>query len=433
MTQTQLLQELITSLLNTTGRAAVTPQTLASIYQHILNILRADQTDREQAIKDALAAVQTAQTAAGQAQAAAGQAQAAADDAKAMLDNFQLSANTGLRPFDYIAKDDETVFIGLTAGAIIYQGGRFRELTADGKIQDYAPYNIRNNNMGPLPPEQSNQFAAPGIYMLRAKYPSSADDLYFCTLTDGHDIRDPYTVTFRSLSSILADIESAAQTGGTPKYTIHLHGLRSPIEGWDTAIKFLIIQGAEPLLEAGYVPYLLEYRRKRNNYRRLNEDGGKTRIKGNYTYGWSLYGGDRTLKINPGDNKVYFSDDTEDGQHNLGGVCGYCQFPRFLEPQYVQSWRYNGEMCYVTRVKGRPKKLQSWLFNEETKTLQFHNAKRRFAIVFAPPQDHSKGTAPFDFSKVVTNIAEFSFVYCWPQFIIDEGYPGDKPFMYFGV
>lgn len=428
MTQTQLLQDLITSLLNTTGRAAVTPQTLATIYQNILNILRADQSDREEAINAALAAVQQAQT-------AAGQAQAAADDAKTLLDNFQPATTTGLRPFDYIAKDDESLFVGLTNGAIIYQSGIFKQLS-DGKLEPYAPYNVTNTQMkGPFLPGQSASFAAPGIYMLRAKYPSEAHTLYFCTLAPGLTVQDPYTVTFRSLSSILADIETAAQTGGTPKYTINLQGLRSPIEGFDTAINFLTIQGADPLLEAGYVPYLLEYRRKRNNYPRLNEDGGKTRIKGNYTYGWSLYGGDRTLKINPGDNKVYFSDDTDTGRHELSGANGYCQFPRFLEPQYVQSWQYDGDYCYVTRVKGRSKKLTTWYASDQGKAIAFHNAKRRFAIVFAPPIDHSQGTAPFDFSKIVTNIAEFSFVYCWPESTIkNEDYdPTDMPFMYFGV
>lgn len=426
MTQTQLLQDLITSLLNTTGRAAVTPQTLATIYQNILNILRADQSDREDAINAALAAVQQAQT-------AAGQAQAAADDAKTMLDNIQSATTTGIRPFDYIAQDNQTAFIGLTDGAIIYQGGTFKQLSG-GKLEPYAPYNVNNNNMGIII-GHTNSFAAPGIYMLRATYPSNAHALYFCTLAPGLTVQDPYTVTFRSLSSILTDIESAAQTGGTPKYTISLQGLRSPIEGLDTGIKFLTIQGADPLLEAGYVPYLLEYRRKRNNYPRRNEDGGKTRIKGNYTYGWSLYGGDRTLKINPGDNKVYFSDDTENGRHELSGVNGYCQFPRFLEPQYVQSWQYDGNYCYVTRVKGRSKKLTTWYALDQGKAIAFHNAKRRFAIVFAPPIDHSQGTAPFDFSKVVTNIAEFSFVYCWPKSTIkNEDYdPSYMPFMYFGV
>lgn len=61
MDKIQLAQNLINSLLNETRKSAIAPRQLASIYQHILDIVSVDDEARNQAVKDAQTAASGAQ------------------------------------------------------------------------------------------------------------------------------------------------------------------------------------------------------------------------------------------------------------------------------------------------------------------------------------------------------------------------------------
>ncbi len=61
MDKIQLAQNLINSLLNETRKSAIAPRQLASIYQHILDIVAVDDEARDQAVKDAQTAASGAQ------------------------------------------------------------------------------------------------------------------------------------------------------------------------------------------------------------------------------------------------------------------------------------------------------------------------------------------------------------------------------------
>lgn len=145
----------------------------------------------------------------------------------------------------------------------------------------------------------------------------------------------------------------------------------------------LHVCGANKLVAAGFIPYIFRYSRKKSRYRHNKEE---QRRKGPKMRGWHVFCGkgkiafeeNDLMKIAHHDGNGVLSTDFSYTPENL--FCGY-------------RLEYN-DNDYLTGI------LMSYGCDQ----VNVKNGKRfRFAVAFSRPQTSSR----FDFTKLVTNLAEF--------------------------
>ena len=124
MDKIQLTQKLINSLLNETRKSSVAPRQLASIYQHILDIVAVDDEARDQAVKDAQTAASGAQQTLEQMQTIT--LQAAEDIGTVEILPTQSGAKTSNQAFK---KALEAVKQGKSVTGILTTGGKYMRIT----------------------------------------------------------------------------------------------------------------------------------------------------------------------------------------------------------------------------------------------------------------------------------------------------------------
>lgn len=145
----------------------------------------------------------------------------------------------------------------------------------------------------------------------------------------------------------------------------------------------LHISGASQLIARGFVPYIFRYSRKKCRYR-LNQD--KDRRKGPKMKGWNVFCDATKIKISNKDVLMI-------AQHGSYGVNTTEYFKRpellFAEPKA----HYDADGNYKGLFVG---------YGCDQFCIS-HGHRFRFAIAFSLPQK----TGLFDFSQLVTNLAEF--------------------------
>lgn len=124
MDKIQLAQNLINSLLNETRKSAIAPRQLASIYQHILDIVAVDDEARDQAVRDARTAASGAQQTLEQMQTIT--LQAAEDIGTVEILPTQSGAKTSNQAFK---KALEAVKQGKSVTGILTTDGKYMRIT----------------------------------------------------------------------------------------------------------------------------------------------------------------------------------------------------------------------------------------------------------------------------------------------------------------
>ena len=145
----------------------------------------------------------------------------------------------------------------------------------------------------------------------------------------------------------------------------------------------LHVIGANALVEAGFVPYIFRYSRKKSRYRHNKTED---RRKGPRMRGWHVFCGTGKIafedydlmKIARHDNHGKVTDDFSTSPENL--FCGFSM-----------KYKDSGELDAVNASYGCNQ--VDVLFGK----------RFRFAVAFSRPQTSSR----FDFTKLVTNLAEF--------------------------
>ena len=152
----------------------------------------------------------------------------------------------------------------------------------------------------------------------------------------------------------------------------------------------LHVVGANRLVQMGYVPYIFRYSRKKSRYRHNRTE---RRRKGPKMRGWHIYSGVDKIRFDVKDILLICP---ADGNGDL--IRNYSRQPKTLfhaeNPIYV-----DGELKYIHLSYGSDR------YDVKVKGHRF-----KFAVAFSKPQTGSR----FDFSKLVTNLAEFS-VYAYVQ------------------
>lgn len=150
----------------------------------------------------------------------------------------------------------------------------------------------------------------------------------------------------------------------------------------------LHVIGADALVAMGYVPYIFRYSRKKNRYRFRR---GERRRKGPKMRGWHVF---------CGEGKIAFdgADLIKIAHHSTEGITpsSYSPYPERLFSGKNVKYDAEGEIRHIYLGYG-------------CDSVDVINGKRfRFAVAFGRPQSGSR----FDFSKLVTNLAEFGvYVY----------------------
>ena len=159
----------------------------------------------------------------------------------------------------------------------------------------------------------------------------------------------------------------------------------------DTRDDKLIVKSTADVINAGYVPYLLRYSKKKPRYSNLRE--GRKRWYGPIMRGWHLFCDEKKIRVDT-DGKVQFG-------HNVGTD---------KEPE----WEYSEECRWLFGNIRR-----KYEFDDPTGVLLGYKVgfgckvhlidtshRFRFGIVFGPPLPEG-GNRSLDLSQCVTNIAEF--------------------------
>lgn len=160
----------------------------------------------------------------------------------------------------------------------------------------------------------------------------------------------------------------------------------------DTQGKELQVKFPAQLISDGYVPYLLRYSRKRPRYRPANDRQGR-RYYGPVMRGWHLFYDEKKIKV------------SLTGEVLFGFNTGTDRNPNWEYDKDIRN--VFGEIRAVMAAVGLGKKLVGYKIGFGCKSyLIKSNHRFRFGIVFAPPIT-AKGSRFLDFSKAVSNIAEF--------------------------
>ena len=156
------------------------------------------------------------------------------------------------------------------------------------------------------------------------------------------------------------------------------------------------------VIRAGYVPYLVRWTNKRPRFRDIDDHTHKWH--GPRRRGWHLYGDENSIRV------------SYTGLVTFGFNVGTQQQPIY---QYVDNkdaalphirsdYNARGEfLCFRVGFGGKTYKVRK-------------NHRFRFGIVFGPPLP-SGGNRSLDFSKCVTNIAEFFIC-----FKVNQDEPGNE-------
>ena len=160
----------------------------------------------------------------------------------------------------------------------------------------------------------------------------------------------------------------------------------------DSKNNVLYVKFPSQLITDGYVPYLLRYSKKRPRYRPA-EDRQAQRTYGPKMKGWHLFYDQNKIKV---------------------GLHGLVQFGYNTGSDENPVWEYSQDIRYtfgnIRKVmNGTPphRKLVGYKFGFGCRTHLIKTRRRfHFGIVFAPPIT-AKGNRSLDFSKAVSNIAEF--------------------------
>lgn len=160
----------------------------------------------------------------------------------------------------------------------------------------------------------------------------------------------------------------------------------------DSKNNVLYVKFPSQLITDGYVPYLLRYSKKRPRYRPA-EDRQARRTYGPTMKGWHLFYDQNKIKV---------------------GLHGLVQFGYNTGSDENPVWEYSQDIRYtfgnIRRVlNGTPphRMLVGYKIGFGCRTHLIKTRRRfKFGIVFAPPIT-AKGNRSLDFSKAVSNIAEF--------------------------
>lgn len=159
----------------------------------------------------------------------------------------------------------------------------------------------------------------------------------------------------------------------------------------DSSGSSLKVKWPADLILKGYVPYLLRWSMKRQHQRDRNDH--TRRWHGPRCRGWHLFG---------------------DGNRIRMDLVGTVQFGWNFGTDRNPDWRYAEQIDYLfKRVRavytGANESLQFKGYKVCFGSKQYlikHNHRFRFGIIFGPPLN-TYGDRSLDFSKCVTNIAEF--------------------------
>ena len=159
----------------------------------------------------------------------------------------------------------------------------------------------------------------------------------------------------------------------------------------DTQRNSLIVKYPAEVMNAGYVPYLLRFSRKKPRYRDV-EDKSR-RWYGPTMRGWHLFYNEKKIKVN------------SSGVVLIGHNTGSDNRPVW-EYEDNNRWLFgNIRPFYKPASNGRVLAGYKVGFGSRTHLIS-SNHRFRFGIVFGPPLP-TGGNRSLDFSKCVTNIAEF--------------------------
>lgn len=160
----------------------------------------------------------------------------------------------------------------------------------------------------------------------------------------------------------------------------------------DTKKGQLIVKYPAEVISAGYKPYLLRYSRKKPRYRDVEDK--RTRWYGPTMRGWHLFYDEKKIKVTSA-GSVQIG-------HNTGTdrnpVWEYSEDNRWLFGNIRPTFKGNGTSRILVGYKVG--------FGSRTHLIKT-NHRFRFGIVFGPALPTSGGNRSLDFSKCVTNIAEF--------------------------
>lgn len=182
--------------------------------------------------------------------------------------------------------------------------------------------------------------------------------------------------TMRSVQSLLSELQSKIRKiESETSCFYHIECDKNVKDG-------LHVVGASVLLKKGFVPYIFRFSRKKSRYRHSK---GEVRRKGSKTSGWHVFCNDKKIKFASQDLMLIAPNDTR-------GVntSAYSQSPKGLFTPPHQHFR-NGVFAGMYVGYG-------------CDSFRIDDGKRfRFAVAFGLPQSREK----FDFTKLVTNMAEF--------------------------
>lgn len=206
-------------------------------------------------------------------------------------------------------------------------------------------------------------------------------------------------LTTANLREIYSQVKNFVnQRVDIPRHIECRSDIRKPLDDMDTDRQNLVIPGAAKLVKAGYVPYLVRNVRKT---RCARDSAERSNIHLGYRKGWQTYGNHNALKVLD-DDSIMFNDSAPDCELDDSL---FTSFPHVFIQGNLDSSK-EGSVAWFSRSK---RKLLDW----DAKQGRYNrsNGSLRLGIVFSPVQDLS--WKPFDFSKAVTNIAEFSINCMW--------------------
>lgn len=146
----------------------------------------------------------------------------------------------------------------------------------------------------------------------------------------------------------------------------------------------LYVRGAEVLIAQGYTPYIFRYVRKHNRYRLENDKSVYSPMR----KGWQVFENDKKIRI-----------DSNNLLHVQTNETNYSYKPDMLIGKY--SIREEHEEVHDMNTPAHPYAI---LYFGRKRYRFYHGSVRlRFAIAFSKNQNSDR----FDYSKLVTNFAEF--------------------------
>ena len=224
------------------------------------------------------------------------------------------------------------------------------------------------------------------LHMAVTATPSSVQLALSESSGDVFNSPEALSVSLPKASSVQAGIISAEDYRKLGKGTKPFYHIEC-----DSKAKLLKVKFPAEVMTAGYIPYLLRYSKKRPRYRNVSD---KTiRWYGPKKRGWHLFYDERKIQV---------------------GLTGDVKFGHNIGTDREPVWEYTDDMRWLF---GNIEPVLSGMhphrvlkgykvgFGCQTHLIK-SNHRFRFGIVFGPPM-RTKGGVIMDFSKCVTNIAEF--------------------------